>query len=151
MLYKSCLTGSRTQVHEQGTTSHHLPMRKWGTGHLTGLKCRWCGSHNWWCSHLPMGKALRMILWLPRVYSISTVMGAEYVMSRKRHWKRIRQLLFHLSGNQSVPTASKAPSLEVWLTLTFDLSVEHLAVPCAASGHWEWWACLSPKGNDASD
>lgn len=27
--------------------------------------------------YLPMGNALRMILWLPRVYSMSTVMGAE--------------------------------------------------------------------------
>lgn len=27
--------------------------------------------------YLPIGSALRMILWLPRVYSMSTVMGAE--------------------------------------------------------------------------
>lgn len=105
MLYKSCLAGSRTQVHELGTTSHLLQMRKCGKGHLTGLECRQCGSYTDDVSHLPMGKALRMILWLPRVYSISTVMGAEYVMSRKRHWKRITQSLLPLAGNQRVPTA----------------------------------------------
>lgn len=54
-------------------------------GHITGLECRQRGSNTDVISHLPMGKALRMILWLPRVYSISTVMGAEYVMSRRRH------------------------------------------------------------------
>lgn len=41
--------------------------------------------------YLPMGSALRMILWLPRVYSMSTVMGAEYVMSLRRHWWKHKQ------------------------------------------------------------
>lgn len=54
-------------------------------GHVS----RQCGSKNNLVSHLPMGKALRIILWLPRVYSMSTVIGAEYVMSLRRHWSRI--------------------------------------------------------------
>lgn len=38
-------------------------------------KCQQKAQHG--VSHLPMGRALRMILWLPRVYSMSTVIGAE--------------------------------------------------------------------------
>ncbi len=41
-------------------------------------------------THLPMGRLFLTILWLPRVYSTSTVMGAEYVMSRKRHYQNIK-------------------------------------------------------------
>lgn len=66
-----------------GSISCIFQMRKWG--HIMGLESRQCGSNTDFISHLPMGKALRMILWLPRVYSISTVIGAEYVMSLKRH------------------------------------------------------------------
>jgi len=36
-------------------------------------------------TYLPIGKLFLTIRWAPRVYSMSTVMGAEYVISRKRH------------------------------------------------------------------
>lgn len=109
-------------------------MRKWSKENFScsrsphGLECGQCGSPIEVISHLPMGKALRMILWLPRVYSMSTVMGAEYVMSRKRHWNRIRQSLHLRSREAAVPTASESCfSSRSKAHDELDLSMEHSA------------------------
>ena len=45
-----------------------------GLGLRSGLEM---GAEKKEVKYLPMGNALRMILWLPLVYSMSTVMGAE--------------------------------------------------------------------------
>lgn len=65
---------------------------------------RQCGSNSNFTSHLPMGNAFRIILWLPRVYSMSTVIGAEYVMSLKRHWNKNHTVTAPLAFR--VPTRS---------------------------------------------
>lgn len=56
-------------------------------------------------SHLPIRRLFLTTRWFPRVYSISTVMGAEYVKSRSLHSCGVVGLeMLYASSTSGVPT-----------------------------------------------
>jgi hypothetical protein len=56
-------------------------------------------------SHLPISKLFLITRWFPRVYSISTVMGAEYVKSRSLHSCGVVDLeILYASSTSGAPT-----------------------------------------------
>lgn len=56
-------------------------------------------------SHLPIRRLFLTTRWFPRVYSISTVMGAEYVKSRSLHSCGVVGLeILYASSTSGVPT-----------------------------------------------